>query len=387
MPGFLARAAEAVSRGELAGVVTLRSTGDREQIDTVGEATFGGPPVRSDTLFRLASLTKPIAAAAAMILVDEHVVRLDDPVEPWLPELADRRVLRSADAPLYDTVPAPRSVTLRDLLTCRVGYGIVLPMDGGYPIQAAMAEAGIAPAAWPPDLPADELMRRFGALPLAHAPGQGWLYHSGFDLLAVLIARAAMRPFGTFLRERLFEPLGMRATGFTVPTHDSGRVATCYAVGPESGRPIALDDVGRVTRPPTFESGGTGLIGTIVDYGSFCRMLLNRGRVGRGRILSARSVDEMITDQLTPRQRAAGALFLGPFLGPAAGWGFGLGIVPRDAGVPRGFGWAGGYGTMAWVDPYADLIGIAFTQHMLETPAVGTLFRGFLDDMYREHRA
>ena len=143
----------------------------------------GGAPMRRDTIFRIASLTKPVTAVAAMILVEEARLRLDDPVDRWLPELAGRRVLRTIGSPLDDTVPAERPITLRDLLTFRMGMGLVAAAPGSYPIQDAMEELGVAPGPDSPAFPADELMRRYGSLPLLHQPGRGWHYNSGSDVL------------------------------------------------------------------------------------------------------------------------------------------------------------------------------------------------------------
>src|SRR5829696_8501231 len=159
-------------------------------VDAIGTKAFGGSdPVRRDTIFRIASVTKPIVAAAAMILVEECALRLDEPVDPWLPELVNRQVLRAIDSPLGDTVPANRPITLRDLLTFRLGIGAVMVFPPRYPIQQAMAEAGVAPGPTLPEHPPDELMKRFGSLPLVHQPGERWLYNSGSDILAVLISR------------------------------------------------------------------------------------------------------------------------------------------------------------------------------------------------------
>src|SRR5215216_4421984 len=162
-----------VERGVVPGIVTLISRRDEVRVNAIGTKAFGGSdPMRRDTIFRIASVTKPIVAAAAMILVEECTLRLDEPVDPWLPELADRRVLRAIEGPLDDTVPATRPITLRDLLTFRLGIGAVMVFPPRYPIQEAMAQAGVAPG---PTLPAhapDELMRRFGNLPLVHQPGE-----------------------------------------------------------------------------------------------------------------------------------------------------------------------------------------------------------------------
>jgi CubicO group peptidase (beta-lactamase class C family) len=183
-----------VARGQVPGLVTLVSRRGETHVDAIGlKAADGSDPMRRDAIFRVASLTKPVTAAAAMILVEEAKLRLDDPVDRWLPELADRKVLRAIDGPLDDTVPAMRAITLRDLLTFRLGLGAVMVYPERYPIQKAMAEAGVAPGPMLPSLSPDALMQRFGSLPLLHQPGDKWLYHSGSDILGVF-DRARLRP-------------------------------------------------------------------------------------------------------------------------------------------------------------------------------------------------
>jgi CubicO group peptidase (beta-lactamase class C family) len=181
-----------------------------------------------DTIFRISSMTKPITAAGAMILVEECKLRLDEPVDRLLPELAGRIVLKRLDGPLEDTVPAKRPITLRDLLTFRMGFGQMMARSDIYPIlqaghklQIGMGEPN--PAAMPAP---DEWMGRLGSLPLMHHPGEKWMYNTGSDVLGVLIARASGQTFETFLRERVFEPLGMKDTAFSVPAEKLDRFAT-----------------------------------------------------------------------------------------------------------------------------------------------------------------
>src|SRR5688500_503952 len=202
-----------VESGFVPGLVTLLSRRGETHVDVIGKSAFDSDdPMRRDSIFRIASVTKPIVAAAAMILVEEGTLRLDDPVDPLLPELADRQVLRTLESPLDDTVPANRPITLRDLLTFRLGYGMVLASPGQYLIQAAMEDAGVAPGPQLPEVSPDELMERYGSLPLLHQPGEKWLYNAGSDILGVLIARAADISVGEFLQERIFTPLGMKDT-------------------------------------------------------------------------------------------------------------------------------------------------------------------------------
>jgi CubicO group peptidase (beta-lactamase class C family) len=162
-----------VERGHVPGLVTLIDRHGETHVDVIGVKTIGGSqPIRRDTICRIASMTKPITAAAAMILVEECKLRLDEPVDRLLPELADRKVLKRLDGPLGDTVPAHRPITVRDLLTMRMGFGLIMEASAHYPIQDAMDEAGIAPGPNPPELVPDDLMKRFGSLPLIHQPGE-----------------------------------------------------------------------------------------------------------------------------------------------------------------------------------------------------------------------
>ncbi len=219
-----------VERGEVPGVVTLASRGAEVYVDAIGAKSVGGDPIGRDTIFRIASLSKPVMAAATMVLVEECKLRLDEPVDRLLPELANRKVLKRLDGPVDDTVPAKRPITLRDLLTFRLGFGLVLAPPGVYPIADAanQLQIGMGPPA-PADKPApDEWIRRLGTLPVMFQPGERWMYNTGSDVLSVLLARASGQPLETFLRERIFEPLGMKDTGFSVPAEKIGRLATSY---------------------------------------------------------------------------------------------------------------------------------------------------------------
>src|SRR6266542_3707007 len=218
-----------VERGDVPGLVTLVSRRGEVHVDTIGAKAVGGSdPIRRDTVFRVASMTKPITAAATMILVEECRLRLDEPVDRLLPELAERQVLKRLNGPLDDTVPAKRPITVRDLLTFRMGFGQMMAPPDAYPILSAANEQqiGMGPPN-PSAMPApDEWMRRLGQLPLIHQPGEKWMYNTGSDVLGVLIARASNQPLETFLRERIFEPLGMKDTRFSVPEAALDRLAT-----------------------------------------------------------------------------------------------------------------------------------------------------------------
>ncbi len=360
-----------VERGQVPGLVTLVSRRDEVHVDAIGTMAVGGAaPMRRDTIFRIASVTKPVTAVAAMILVEEARLRLDDPVDHWLPELADRKVLKRLDGPVDDTVPASRPITLRDLLTFRLGYGAVMVFPSRYPIQKAMEEAGVAPGPVLPSLPADELMKRYGGLPLLHQPGERWTYNSGSDILGVLIERVTGQTLGTFFRERVFAPLGMTDTAFHVPEEKLDRLATFYMADPATGRLAVFDEArgGRFSKPAVFESGAGGLVSTVGDLLAFGRMMLNKGRFGNERILSRLSVELMTADHITPEQKAVSPFF--PNFWDNRGWGFGVSIITRRddvAGVPGRFGWDGGYGTSWYVDPKEDLVGILMTQRLWDS--------------------
>jgi len=377
-----------VERGDMPGLVALVSRRGEVHVDALGMKAIGGSePMRRDTIFRIASMTKPITAAAAMILIEECRLRLDEPVDRVLPELANRKVLKRPDSPLDDTVPAKRPITVRDLLSFRMGFGSVMAPPGTYPIQKAMRDLQIG-GDGPPNpstAPAtDEWIRRLGTLPLVHQPGERWMYHTGSDVLGVLIARAAGQPLEAFLQARIFQPLGMKDTAFSVPAEKIDRLSGCYRRNPASGTLEAYDDPANSYwgRPSGFESGGGGLLSTADDYLAFCRMMLDNGRHGRERILSRPSIALMTTDQLTPEQKVGTE----PFLGDHSSWGFGVAINTRRNNlwaVPGRFGWDGGLGTSGYSDPTEDLIGVLLTQRMMESPEPPPVFVDFWTSAYQ----
>lgn len=369
------------------GLVALVSHRGREHVDAIGTMAFNSDvPMRRDTIFRLASMTKPITAVGAMILVEECKVRLDDPVDEWLPELKDRKVLRTIESPLDDTVPAKRRITLRDLFTFRSGYGEVAFLSATCALQKAMIEARLPLAEFPfPGTP-DELMKRLGSLPLACQPGERWLYHMSSEILGVLIARASGKSLATFLHERIFEPLGMKDTGFQVPEAAIDRLPTCYGRDFFTGEIVVLDEArgGWAARPPVFESGGGGLVSTVDDLLAFGRMMLNDGAYGRERVLSRPSVELMTMDHLTPEQKAASPFFENFWNG--YGWGFGLGVITRRsdlASVPGRFGWDGAFGTSWHVDPREEMVGVLMTQRRPDSLSIPPVILDFWTSAYQ----
>jgi CubicO group peptidase (beta-lactamase class C family) len=373
-----------VDDGGMPGLVTLVSRRGEVHVDAIGSIAIGGAPMARDTIFRITSMTKPVTAVAAMILVEQCRLRLDDPVDRWLPELADRKVLRAIDAPLDDTLPAKRPISLRDLLTFRLGYGMIPVFPDRYPIQQAIAEAGFAPGPVFPAFPPDELMRRYGSLPLIYQPGERWLYNSGTEILGVLIARVAGTSFGEFLSERIFAPLGMKDTAFFVPEAKHRRFATSYARDHATQQLKVFDDpvTGKFAKPPVFENGSAGLVSTADDYNAFAQMLLNGGRLGSERILSRPSVELMTTGQIAPDQKQGSELFFGD----NRGWGFGLSVFTRRDDLytaPGRFGWDGGYGTSWYSDPREQLTGILLTQRMMDSPQPPRVMADFWTSAYQ----
>ena len=359
-----------VDRGEVAGAITAIHRRGKTHVDVVGQRDLKAKlPLQRDGIFRIASMSKPITAVAAMILVEEGKLRLDEPVDRLLPELANRRVLNSLDADLSDTTPAHRPLTLRDLLTFRLGWGMVMgPPGAPSPIQKAMNDAqlmGLKP--FPPHNP-DEWIKRLGELPLMHQPGERWMYHTGSDVAGVLIARAAGMPLEDFFKARIFAPLGMTDTGFSVEAHNLDRLGACYQVNPKSGKLELFDEGGKKSQwasPPAFPMGGGGLASTVDDYLAFGRMMLNYGELDGERILSRVTVETMTTDQLTPEQKAVSGFF--PGFWDNTGWGFGMSVVTKRTDLhttPGRFGWDGAFGTSWAADPKEDMTAVLMIQRM-----------------------
>ncbi|MGW7825198.1 serine hydrolase domain-containing protein [Streptomyces puniciscabiei] len=383
-----------VESRRIPGLVALVSRGDETHVEAIGTMRHdGGLPMRRDTVFRMASTTKPVVVAAAMVLLDECRLRLDDPVDRWLPELADPRVLRRADGPLEDTVPARRPITMRDLLTSTFGLGLDMTAMGS-PIMSAFFEQGVYGTEWMlPAAEPDEWMRRLGTLPLMYQPGERWLYNVSDDALGVLVARVTGQSFETFLRERIFDPLGMKDTGFHVSADKIDRLPPLYAPDPQTGEFIVADEAagGHHSRPPAFQSGGGGLDSTVDDYHAYFRMLLNHGMHGSQRILSRPAVELMTTNRLTPEQLAAreswarNVVHLSHGQGQHGGWGFGMAVrTYRGDFAPVGqFGWDGGAGTSTYADPDNQLVGILLTQTGMSTPDSARAIHDFWTTLYQ----
>ncbi|MGL6044733.1 MAG: serine hydrolase domain-containing protein, partial [Sandaracinobacteroides sp.] len=292
---------------------------------------------------------------------------------------------------LDDTVPAIRPITVRDLLTYRPGYGEVGFLAGFMvppcPLQKAMTEAHLPLSTFYfPGTP-DDYLQALGRLPLASQPGERWLYHTSAEILGVLIARVSGMPLLAFMRTRIFEPLGMEDSGFTVPQAKLDRVATCYQTDFVTGEITPLEEARNelLAQPCTFESGaGDQFVSTADDMLAFGRMLLNRGSFGNERILSRLSIEAMATDQLTSEQKAMSPFFANFW--DSRGWGLGVSIVTRRddvASVPGRYGWDGVFGTSFHVDPHEKLVGVFMTQCRPGALAVHTAVLDFWTSAYQ----
>jgi len=352
---------QAAESGLLAGAVTLVwHRGDVVQVNEIGYRDVeAGLPMQRDTIFRIASMTKPITIAAAMVLVEEGKLALSDPVSRWLPELADMRVLVDPAGPLDRTVPARRPITIEDLMTHRSGLAYMFSVAG--PIGRAYGRVSLRQDQ-------DHWLAEIAALPLVHQPGERLTYSHATDVLGITLARVEGKPLHTVLSERVFSPLGMTDTGFFITPDKRGRTATMYRLDERAG--LHHDAMGPVpVTEPRFCQGGAGLVSTADDYLRFVRMLLSGGEVDGVRVLSEESVRLMRTDQLTPEQKQV------PFLGMpywvGRGFGLNLSVVTDPArfsqlfgpGGPGTFNWPGAYGTWWQADPSNDLILIYLIQN------------------------
>ncbi len=354
LDGNRASISEAIDAGLLAGAVTLVwQAGEVLQVNELGYRDVEAQlPMQRDTMFRIASMTKPVTVAAAMTMVEQGRLALTDPVAKWLPELSDLRVMKDIHGSLDDTVAAERPITFDDLMTHRSGLAYVFSVPG--PLARAYGKLSHRQDqdGWLADL---------AELPLAHQPGARLTYGVGTDVLGIALSRIEDKPLAEVLSERIFEPTGMPDTGFSVGPTGRQRAATMYQLGAddtlhhEAMGPAAIKD-------PPLCSAGAGLWSTVDDYLRFARMLLAGGTLDGVRVLSDESVHLMRTDRLSDEQRRY------PFLGMpywvGRGFGLNLSVVTDPAKSRQLFGpggkgtftWPGAYGTWWQADPSADLI-------------------------------
>jgi CubicO group peptidase (beta-lactamase class C family) len=361
---------EFVERGELAGVVTLTSRGGEiVQAEALGWRDIeSNAPMRSDTLFRIASMTKPLTSVAALMLVEEGRMTLDDPIARWVPELANVRVLRDSAGPLHDTVTAQRAITIEDLLTHRSGIAYAFFSEG--PLKPAY-ERTLGDPAMNRSTP-DQWLAALGTLPLAYQPGERFHYGHSTDVLGFLVGRVEGKPFRQVLHERIFGPLGMADTDFWLPHDKRSRLASLYRYDEAAGG-LAKVEPEMYDSPPAYTPGGGGLISSASDYHRFARMLLDEGACDGGRLLRPETVRLMRTNRLTPAQREVP--FAGMPLWQKSGFGLGLSIAedpidnPYACGAPGSITWPGIFGTWWQADPVHDLIMIYLIQHQVPVSA------------------
>jgi CubicO group peptidase (beta-lactamase class C family) len=362
LDGNQASILEVIDAGLLAGAVTMVwRAGEVLQVNELGyRDVHAGLPMQRDTIFRIASMTKPITVAAAMALVEEGEFRLSDPVTPYLPELADVRVMADPTGPLDKTVPLRRQITFDDLMTHRSGLAYAFSV--GPPLGRAYGRLMHRQDQ-------DRWLAELAELPLAHQPGERLTYSHATDVLGIALSRIEGKPLSDVLTDRILAPLGMSDTGFAVTPEGRRRAATMYKL--DANHQLSDDAMGPApVTLPTFCAGGAGLWSTVDDYLAFARMLLGFGTVNGVRVLSRDSVLAMRTDRLTDEQKHQ------PFLGMpywrGRGFGLNLSVVTdptqsRQLYGPGGYGafnWPGAYGTWWLADPSADLIVFYLIQNL-----------------------
>ncbi|HKI74343.1 MAG TPA: serine hydrolase domain-containing protein [Pseudomonadales bacterium] len=367
--GALARIPEtlqaALDTGELSGFVTLVwHKGEIVQVDAIGQRDIeAGLPMQRDTIFAIASMTKPVTTVAALQLIEEGKLKLESPIREWLPEFSNPRVLKDAAGPIDDTEPVVRDITVEDLMTHRSGLAYDFSSKG--PIAKAIREklgGAISPAK-----PPEAWLADLASLPLSYQPGERMHYSLSTDVLGLLVGRVDGKSFRESLKDRVLDPLNMSDTDFWVPPEKRDRAANIYQFNVAAGKLLRAEwAVQRASVLPSMCSGGGGLYSTVDDYIQFAHMLVDQGEVNGVRLLSEDTVQLMRTNRLTPEQRQM------PFLGmpfwTATGFGLGVSVVmdPEKlvgAGSKGSFGWPGAFGTWWQADPQEQLIVIYMIQN------------------------
>ncbi|MDZ4371420.1 MAG: serine hydrolase domain-containing protein [Phenylobacterium sp.] len=347
-----------VDQGALSGMVTLVwRRGEVVQAQAIGKRDIaGGLPMERDTLFRIASMTKPVTSIAALMLIEEGKLSLDDPITRWMPEFKDMRVLKDPAGSLDDTVPAARDITVEDLFTHRAGlaYGFTSMGPIAHAHESKLGSPlvnALSPDAW---------LKALGELPLSYQPGDRFHYSHATDVLGFLVARVEGKPLGDVLKQRIFDPLGMADTSFWLAPEKRGRLAKLYEANID-GSPLKDVSIPHTDAPLAFEAGGGGLISTADDYLTFARMILGRGEVDGVRLVKPETIDLMVANRLSEAQR--GHAFLGMPFWLSQGFGLGLSMILdaqkhewMGAGAAGAYGWPGAFGTWWQADPANDMI-------------------------------
>ncbi len=359
-----------VAAGDVAGLVAIVARGDDVEITVLGDQTIGGSPMGEDSLFRIASAGKPITAAAVLALVADGQIRLDDPINEVVPELASVRVLRSLTGPIDDTVACRTPIRVHDLLRSTNGHGF--PSDFSTPVVALLTEqlhqGPPQPQRFPPP---DKWMAALADIPLLHQPGEAFTYNTAYDILGVLAARVSGQPFATYVRDRILRPLAMTDTGFSYPPEAADRATTSYRSDDDGTLTVVDPPEGQWATEPVFASGAGGYVSTASDLLAFHRMLLAQG----GGVLPPDLVAAMMTDQLNPAIRATDTVFLD---GQSWGYGGGVDIAVRNKwNVIGRYGWVGGTGTSAYTVPSDASTAILLTQTELGGPTGAAILETF----------
>jgi len=328
-----------------------------------------GVPMPRDAIFRIYSMTKPFVSVATLMLAEEGTIQLTDPVSKWLPAFKSMQVAVTKVDPLSgrvttSSVPADRPMTIHDLL--RHTSGLIYPgFTANDAVKESYVKAGLGPEVDKEALSPAEFTERMSKVLLAHQPGMVWEYGLSHDLLGRVVEAASGKRLGDFLAERVFGPLAMADTGFSVSIGKKGRLAQPLPADPATGKPIEMLDVLRV---PSNDMGGEGAVSTAADYLRFCQMLLEGGRLGNVRLLSRTSVALLASDHLGSRPTVP--FTPGDVIGPGIlGYGYGLGVGVRltagMASVPGSVGeyfWTGYGGTFFWIDPAEQLVAVYMAQ-------------------------
>jgi CubicO group peptidase (beta-lactamase class C family) len=355
-----------VASGHLPGAVALVSRHGKigwfEAFGTQDPAS--GAPMRTDSIFRIYSMTKPIVSVAVMMLWEEGRLLLNDPIEKYLPALA-KPTVGVIEGETVRRVAANRSITVQDLL--RHTSGLTYEFRGTTPVHKAYIEAKVARL----KQSNEDQVATLGTLALLHQPGTQWEYSRSTDVLGRLVEVISGQTLGTFLSERITGPLGMTDAGFSVPLKHQSRIAEPFAKDPETNMDVSLLDVKRTA---LFESGGGGMVSTTMDYARFCAMLLNNGRLDGTTFLGRKTLELMTSDHL-------GSIPSNPEMLPP-GHGFGLGFAVRTStglapfpGSVGNYYWSGAAGTSFWVDPAERLFAVLMIQAPVQREHYRLLFR------------